>query len=198
MHTHAHTHTRACAHRHAPSGCVSASVSPFCVVHAALAGACISFGGVVQILDGPKYRHLLVAGIELCALVMTSSHSCGSSKDPSTDTCSLPAPHRRGHATTATRSTRKAKQTWRFGAQPRQSRSTGSKGRETTFRSGSVEIPPLATDNLLENTDGVLRTPISVLSRRQQQQPATSIYADGRSSDDVIGIGWRMLPTFRC
>ena len=54
---------------------------------------------------------------------------------------------------------------------------------------------PLATENLLENTDGVLRPPrdggrgeggsehpISVLSG---WQPATSIYADGRTSDDV-------------
>ena len=49
------------------------------------------------------------------------------------------------------------------------------------------------TENLLENTDGVLRTPrpprsehpISVLSG---WQPAASIYADGRSSDDVIAF----------
>ena len=48
-----------------------------------------------------------------------------------------------------------------------------------------VEIPPLATDNLLENTDGVLQPPISVLSGRH---PATFyIYADARYIDAFIG-----------
>ena len=51
----------------------------------------------------------------------------------------------------------------------------------------SVGIPPLATDNLLENTDGVLRPtpsehPISVLSGGSL---LPSTYADGRSPDDV-------------
>ena len=45
--------------------------------------------------------------------------------------------------------------------------------------------PPLATENLLENTDGGRSTP-SVFSRGGSLLP--SIYADGRSSDDVIAF----------
>ena len=67
--------------------------------------------------------------------------------------------------------------------------------RETRYK--NQFMVPLATMHLLENTDGVLRLsppqkkergsehPISVLSGRQ---PAISIYADGRSSDDVIAF----------
>ena len=58
---------------------------------------------------------------------------------------------------------------------------------------GRSKSPPLATENLLENTDGVLRPPppevgaphqyFSVLSGRY---PATSIHADARYVDAVF------------
>ena len=55
-------------------------------------------------------------------------------------------------------------------------------------RYGRSRSPPLATDNLLENTDGALRPRQCFTSRGGSLLLAASIYADGRSSDDVIAF----------
>ena len=46
--------------------------------------------------------------------------------------------------------------------------------------------PPLATENLLENTDGELRPPPSAFCRANSLLP--SVYADARYIDDVIAF----------
>ena len=51
----------------------------------------------------------------------------------------------------------------------------------TGLNKASVRNPSLATENLLDNADGV-----GVLGGLSGRQPATFIYADGRSLDDVI------------
>ena len=53
-----------------------------------------------------------------------------------------------------------------------------------TGEGGRSKYPPLATDNLLENTDGVLRPHHCSLGAAACYR----LYADGRSPDDVIAF----------